>query len=97
MNVTELECTAGLFDSRYATLGRRAVISLTASAYEIAFFEGEEHIFGDGSCDQQTFGVAGACHELESESAHIPGKCTEDVEVKFAGGASSGGDLSYFK
>ena len=42
MNVTELECTAGLFDSRYAALGRRAVVCLTANAYEIAFFEGEE-------------------------------------------------------
>lgn len=44
MNLTELECTAGLFDSRYATLGRRAVVSLTANAYEIAFFEGEERV-----------------------------------------------------
>lgn len=42
MNLAEIECSAGLFDSRYATLGRRTVLTMTANAYEIAFFEGEE-------------------------------------------------------
>ena len=42
MNLAEIECSAGLFDSRYATLGRRTVLTMTVNAYEIAFFEGEE-------------------------------------------------------
>ena len=46
MNLAEIECSAGLFDSRYATLGRRTVLTMTVNAYEIAFFEGDEEDVG---------------------------------------------------
>ena len=44
MNLAEIECTAGLFDSRFAALGRRTVLTLSATFFEIAFVEGEERL-----------------------------------------------------
>ena len=44
MNLAEIECTAGVFDSRYAALGRRSALTTSVNAYEVVFFEGEERL-----------------------------------------------------
>ena len=60
----------------------------------IGVFQGCGHIFGDGAGNQDSVGVAGRSHDIDSESSHIEIDVGTGIQFHFTAIAAGSADLS---
>ena len=63
----------------------------------IGLSKGGEHVSTYGTGYEDAVRMTGRSDKLDSETPHIPGERIENIEIEFAGGTASGGDLTDFQ